>query len=326
MPALYTHNKFAKEVYNKLNKNNQNILKKELIYYKIFSQSFDNLYYYNILTLSKKSKKIRDLGYYAHKNNINLYFKNIILYIMGNNLNNNSLARAYLYGSINHYFLDSYIHPYVFYKTGVYNFKNKNSFKYNGLHAKLEFMLDAYFYNIDTNKYINNFPLHKNLIPKLKFPKLLKTMINEVFYKTFNFANIGNAFNKSYNQQHYIFKFIIQDRYGLKKKIYKLIDLVTTKKIKNIQNNSLHIKNIDLSILNLKKEKWFHPVNNIPSNLSLLEIYDKALHQSAKMLNKLDDVLNNKYDLEKFLQELGNNSYITGLPVEQKFIMKYFEI
>ena len=45
MPAIYTHNIFAKDVFNNLNNNIQKNFKDRINIYEIFSQSFDFLYY-----------------------------------------------------------------------------------------------------------------------------------------------------------------------------------------------------------------------------------------------------------------------------------------
>ena len=51
---------------------------------------------------------------------------------------------VFLYGFICHYVLDSNVHPFVFYKTGLFDKKDKNSYKYNNLHAFMETYFDNY--------------------------------------------------------------------------------------------------------------------------------------------------------------------------------------
>ena len=45
---------------------------------------------------------------------------------------------AYLYGMLSHYVLDSTVHPFIIYKTGNFNKKNKETYKYNHLHNEME--------------------------------------------------------------------------------------------------------------------------------------------------------------------------------------------
>ena len=77
MPSIYTHTIFANEVKKKLDKKTQKIIEDKMNFYKLFSQSFDNLYYYNFLSF-KKGKQIRNLASYCHNNKCQEYFLNII--------------------------------------------------------------------------------------------------------------------------------------------------------------------------------------------------------------------------------------------------------
>ena len=124
MPSIYTHNYFAKDVEKKLVKTN-NLKIKDNRYMLIFAQSFDNLFYYNVLSL-KKGAKIRNLGHYAHTHNILDYFVNLISYIKENKLYDDPNL-GYLYGSVCHYALDSTAHPYVHYFSGRFSKKKKKS-------------------------------------------------------------------------------------------------------------------------------------------------------------------------------------------------------
>ncbi len=322
MPAPYTHNKFGKDVYNKLNKNIQIKLKNNIDYYLVFNQSFDNLFFYKFYTILHGSN-IRKLGSYGHKNNVNLYFKNIIDYLKENY---SDVGFAYLCGSINHYILDSTVHPFVFYKTGVYNPKDKDSFKYNGMHGVLEFNLDAYIYKETNNRNISKIKTTKELHKKLKFPKELIDIIDYTFEKTFNFYNMGKIFNKAYLDSKFAYKYGFEDRYGIKKIIYKSFDFVTKNMIKNISSHSTYINKIDTSMFNLDNKNWCHPTNkNITYTSSIIDLYNSAMNHSKNIIENIYLYINNKYDYEKLLKEIGNNSYTTGLPLDKNKKMKVFE-
>ena len=47
MPTLYTHYKIGKKVLDKLDKPLKENIQKNINYYYIFNQGFDNLYYYH---------------------------------------------------------------------------------------------------------------------------------------------------------------------------------------------------------------------------------------------------------------------------------------
>ena len=138
MPTLYTHYKFGNDVLNKLNNNQKESIKKEIKYYNMFNQGFDNLYYYHI-----HWKYYKNFGVRAHKKKVDIFFKNIFKFIKENKLENDSSITNMIYGFINHYTLDTIMHPYINYQ--VKNLKIP--------HTKIEFMLDAI--------YINNNPKFK---------------------------------------------------------------------------------------------------------------------------------------------------------------------
>ncbi len=325
MPAIYTHYRFSQSVYEKLDKNVKKNITKDQTYYKIFSQSFDNLFYYNFFLFQTENKYQR-LGGVGHTTNVNLYFENIIDFIIENNLESNKILREYLYGSINHYVLDSTIHPYVFYKTGVFRKKEKETFKYNGLHTRLEFMLDAYFYKLDTNMEYKNYDIAKNLVPRLKFPTELIDSLDYTFLNTFDVENVGRKFEKSYKHCNWIFKYIIYDKFGIKSKLFKFYDFLNNNRGKAYKYNTTYVKNIDESILNLKNKTWCNPLDkSIKSNDSVIDLYEQATIKSVNLITKVNKVLNGKMDKEAFLKELGNNSYRTGLDLNKKGKMRYFE-
>ena len=141
MPSILTHYSFAKDVYNKLDAKTKNRTDEETM--EIFAQSFDYFFYYNVFDF-KNRKMIHDLGKTAHRSNTQLYFINIIKYIVKNNLQENKEVMGYLYGSLTHYTLDTICHPFIFFKTGVYYKNMKATAKYRGMHTKVEKNIDAY--------------------------------------------------------------------------------------------------------------------------------------------------------------------------------------
>ena len=62
MPALYTHYKFGKDVLNELDFKEE--ILNNIIYYDMYNQGFDNLYYHYKLSYYKK------FGIKAHSYNI----------------------------------------------------------------------------------------------------------------------------------------------------------------------------------------------------------------------------------------------------------------
>lgn len=282
MSALYTHYKLGNDVLKKLSKKQQNEIKKELDYYNMFNQGFDNLYYYLF-----KWKYYRTFGIKAHKKKIDLFFKEVITYIKENNLETDSTITNLVYGFINHYTLDTIIHPYI-------NYQVKNL---NIPHTKIEFMLDSQIKNIANTYHV--------LIPRLKFNKELLELINHVFFKVHNEKNIGKIFNKSHNLGHYIYRYFINDNTGIKTAIYKFIDFIFPFMDITLHENTFYTKEFDKRILNVNKDTWHHPTNTKEKyNYSYEELYNIALEISIKLNKKAYQVLNNKIELEDLLIDI----------------------
>ena len=323
MPAFVTHNYFAKDVYEKLDKNIKKELASALDFYAMFAQSFDNLFYYRLPLLI--GKDIRHLGHIGQKSNTQSYFINMIRNIMTNNLEKNPEALAYLYGSITHYVLDSTVHPFVFYKTGIYDKKDKTTWKYNNKHAKMEYMLDVYMYESRNQKPIYKWNFKKEMFPKLKPSKEILGVIDATFDKTFHKKGLGKIFFKSYKWSRFLNVVGKKDRFGIKKGICSAIDILLGKG-SNLKYYSLHIKKVDLSFLNLERKTWNHPSNlSLTFNYSFLDLYEIAKKQAIKTITAIDLVLNKKEDISILLEEIPNISYLTGFLITKNYPLKHFE-
>ena len=280
MSALYTHYQFGQDILNNLNKKIQKEIKANIEYYNMFNQGFDNLYYHFRWTY------YRNFGINAHKHNIDLFFKNIIIYIKNNNLENNSDITNIVYGFINHYTLDTLLHPYINYQVQELNIP----------HTKIEFMLDSQIdLNFQTNKY-------KVLIPKLNFEKELQKFINIVFEKTYNEKNIGKIFNKSHTNGYYLYRYFITDKYGIKTFLYKIIDILIPFKKFKLSKNTFYIKTFDERLLNKEKNIWNKPNNKLEQyKYSYDELYNICLKICIKLNNNINYILKNNKEIDEII-------------------------
>ena len=303
MPATYTHHSFTKDVYKVLDEEIKNKLQDNIDLFNLFGKSFDILFFV-------KPK----LGHFAHKHNINLYFLNIIKYIRDNNLTNNSSVLAYLYGSICHYVLDTTCHPFVFYKTGRYNIKDKNTYKYKGKHNYLEYMVDACVYYEKNRKMITHAKVSKEVFPSVEFTSELNKTIDYAFKNTFCAIDIDKAFLKGYYNYRFVMKHGMESHFGIKAFIYKLID--KTKLVKKCELASVcyYIKKLDKSVLNLEHKKWYYPVTKkISYHYSFYDLYDLSIEKARKLIKTIDNALDkDDKEINKVLKEIGNLNYCTG--------------
>lgn len=310
MPSIVTHHYFAKDVLKNIN-NKEKIANK--IFY-IFAQSFDNLFYYKFFT-PWKGKKIRELGSIAQRKNINFYFQNILDYITENDLEENQELISYLYGSICHYVLDSYCHPFIIYYTG----DPKMNIKYRGMHEQMEVNIDAYIYEKKTEKKLKSASIADTLLPKIDFSNNLKKALDFVFKKTFNIQNVGQIYNKSILTGNFILKHFVTDKSGLKKKLYTFKDFIMFKSKRKYQYLSFNVSKINYNYLNLQHHQWFYPANDqIIKNDSFEELYIKALNKATFIINNINNYFNHEITRNEILNIIGNFSYVTGLPENYK--------
>ncbi len=325
MPQLVTHNIFSDDVFNTLPNDLKNTFINEIDIYKMFAQSFDNFYYYTSLNI-KKMKEVHKLAKKGHKKNAQKYFCTIVEEIKNNNYQNNEQALAYLYGSINHYILDSTCHPFIFYKTGVYDKKRKDRHKYIGLHGDMESNIEAFYYINKYKKMYYNANITKEFIPKIKFSKDLENIMNIAYYKTYDFKDMAKYYFKSYNLSRHLYRIFINDKYGIKKSIYKIIDKVAFFRENNYEYYTTYIKQPNIKYLNIDHKEWVYPSDKtIKMNDSFIDLYNKALKKTQELIILADKVINDKADIKDFENKIGNLSYVRGLDCDRSKPMEEFE-
>jgi len=324
MPSIVTHYLFSEDVYEKSSKDIHEILKNQKQIYHIFAQSFDNLFYYNLL-LPKKGKEIRKLGNTAQRIHIDTYFKNIILAIKKTKMEKNPEILAYLYGSLAHYILDRNCHPFVIYHAGHFDPKKPN-YKYRGKHAQIEVNIDAVLFEEKTMIPLYQAKLGHILLPKIRFSSQLKEILTTVYQQTFHVSNMAQIYEKSVRQGHYILRFFVTDHFGIKKKCYQLFDFLFFRNPQKYQNLSFYIRRKNENYLNRYHHKWCNPVDKKRiSTLSFDDLYEKALIETNEIFEATNKVLHNKLSIKNYLKIIEKRSYVTGLDWQQKTELKYFK-
>lgn len=252
MADIITHVCFAREIKDKINCNNS-----------IISYSLGpDVFYFNF--------RYKKYGKVIHRKCVYDFFKNYIMYIKNNNLMNNDLIMGSLYGFISHYVLDRNIHNYI---------------SNNRLHRKYEMsiskiILEKSNYN---NKIYNLILINKS--------KIIKELLNSVFYDTFNYKNCGNIYLKSQKKVKRIYKFFRYDRYGLKKKLYKILDKIFNK---NISDSS------------------FYNIENIVDNNNVINIYNDSMDECILFINTINEIIYKDIDINILNDLINNRNYVRG--------------
>ena len=260
MPSSVTHNYFASDVYDKINIDIKKKLQFNLDDFKCFAQGPDPYFFYDF-HLTKKSKNVFKINDAMQHTNVNEHFLSLINYINEKEYYSNSQVMAYLYGQICHFILDSTIHPFVIFNTGIYDDKDVNSYKYNGLHEEMEYFIDIHLIAKRENIVPKKYKVYKNIFNINPFNDELKDVINTVTKDVYNFNNVSDIYYKSINDMkkfYYIFNY---DKYGIKKFIYKIMDLICKDRLVKKEELSFNVDpNSKLYYLNSEKDEWTHPL------------------------------------------------------------------
>ena len=107
MPTTYAHYKFGREVLSVLPKPLENSIQKNRELFDIGLHGPDILFYYRVIT----KNRVNQMGYAMHDRFADEFFKRAAKVIASSK--DKGAARAYLYGFICHFALDSECHNYV---------------------------------------------------------------------------------------------------------------------------------------------------------------------------------------------------------------------
>lgn len=327
MPSTITHGYFAKDVYNNLDNKIKNKLKYNIDELKAFAQGPDPYFFYDF-HLSKKSKKVFKISDGMQHTKINEHFLSLINYINDKNYYSNSQVVTYLFGQICHFVLDSTVHPYIIYYTGIYNGKDKKTYKYNGLHEEMEYYIDIYLISKREKKDPKKYKVHQSVFNVNKFTPELKDTISTTIKKVYGFDNASKIYFKSLvdmKKFYYIFNY---DRFALKKFIYKIMDLICKDKVVKKKELSFHVDpNSKLYYLNQEKNTWNHPCDiNEKYNYSFFELYELAIKKCIHIINEVDKMLDKKkIDNSKIKELFKDLDYGTGKDWNLNLAYKYFK-
>ena len=186
--------------------------------------------------------------------------------------------------------------------------------------------LDAIFYERFTNKKYNTCNLNKDIIKKPKFSKELINLISNVYKKTYNEENVGLFFQKSITHTKIINALAINDYFGLKRGLYKIIDFITNHRFGYIQAYSTHILKPNLEYLNEEHKEWNHPSNKeLKYTYSFDDLYNQSLKKVLKIIRKINEVIYDRKPIESLYKYIPNVDYSTGVLIEESRRMDYFE-
>ena len=325
MASSITHAYFVMDVYDRLSIRSKELLVEHKELLKTAAQNMDVLFFYNLTNL-KKGKKMRDFGSYFHRHKSYDFFSTLVNYIKYNHYQYHPEVIAFLYGMLSHYVLDSTIHPYVIYRTGEYDKKDKNTYRYNQLHGEMESYFDNYLIMIREHQRPYKFKCHDFCFNVDTLSSDLIEVMDFTYREVFGLDKFHTYYLKAISQMRFFFRVFRYDPIGWKRFSFSFIDLVCPKSLLRKTPLSYHMKMHKYTwFLNLEHKKWYNPTDKRTSSTkSLLELYTEALSKTVTMIEEINQFFyyDKKINLKKVL---GNQNYITGKDCSKQKELKYFE-
>lgn len=327
MASSVTHDYFSIDVYNKLNNKIKKKLRPSINDFKCFAQGPDPYFFFDF-HLSKRSKKIYEIDNAMQHFNVNDHFISLINYINEKNYYSNSQVMSYLYGQICHFVLDSTVHPFIVFNSGIYDEKNYKTYKYNGLHEEMEYFIDIYLISKREKISPRKYKVYKHILNISKFNDELRDLIDVVTKKVYGFDNVSDIYYKSIRDMKKFYFVFNYDRYGIKKFIYKIMDFFCKNKMVRKEELSFFVNpGSKLYYLNKDRNTWNHPCNKEEKyNFSFEDLYDISISKAISLIETIDKMLEKKIiDNKKLKLLIGNLDYGTGKDCNLNLEFKYFK-
>jgi hypothetical protein len=282
------------------------------------AQFSDPMYY---ATLHKHAKRYRQYADRMHDTDTQTLMIHMINYVKAHP---SKIAYSFLFGWISHYALDVKMHPYVYHHVGVYKKDDPKTHPWRGLHLKFERSIDAVLFEQEQKRAARKIRLTTDFFTTARVPNEIAELMKDTFYHQFGVEDGDVVYRNSVRYMYRILKYIAQDRFGIKKQIYKIVDAFHKKHDLFMADLSFFNHIEDYDFLNENKRTWHHPVTNEASTKTVKELYQEALIFADNLLSQVDDyIAGMKIDLKTIFTNLSLNS---GVECSQSFPFQHFHI
>ncbi len=317
MADIYMHQRMA----NTFIKNNQSFYDDEALKQAtiVASQGPDPLYY---RIFSKQRSVAMAIGNKFHDDDTADVLTSMVRYVKHHY---SKTLHAFLMGYILHYTLDVNIHPYVYHHVGVYDKNDPSTYPQRGLHLKFERRMDKCLIENDHHVQAHKYPLHK-AVPYKRVPREITTMLDVIAREVYDINGVASHYQKGYKGMRLTIKYFINDRRGIKKRLYAFLDRFSTYRDLFFEDLSFfYKKSLRYDYLNETARTWRHPVTSEASQKSVLMLYSDALKSTNIIMENVNKYLNEAN--EDMLESLfDNRSYNKGIDCDDERPMKDFNI
>jgi hypothetical protein len=171
-------------------------------------------------------------------------------------------------GALTHYVLDSTVHPYVFYRSG-FDTHGQLTGRYGYDHARLEVAMDLAFidhFQLPTDVYQ---PQHTLGLPALDVER-----ISQLYQRAYPQTLTHDTFTLAVEDMKASYRFLYHA--GWMRRL--LIELVSGRHglAKALIHPQTQSNDWSSRVLNLDHQPWRHPVSDIESRASCLELIEEA--------------------------------------------------
>lgn len=293
MPSLVTHYLFGKNVIKLSDRDIIKTVKADLNAFNIGLQGPD-IFFYDIIHTTIAGNK--QLGSKMHRYSTAKYFRRFIEYVNDNKLNNNNTLRAYFYGILCHYSLDTNAHPYIYEQTGTSLKK----------HFELESDIDEILYYETFNNYLSHVPRRNFLNICNEDINTIAPAISYAVSETY-YCDISSSYVKGTIKRACNCNALLNDKYGFKKYFINCVR-------KLIPQADL----LSALIFHHKLPPYYNRLyvnNNFISSSPFMNYYNTALNEVVALIKHANKVFDKEEAVSNFIKHIGNKSYITGNPL-----------
>ncbi len=293
MASYITHAQMALETYNKLEEA------------KILNTEIDS----KLMTTFSHGIDLSLYNYLTHNTKTQEFLLNFLRKVKIEKQMENPSIVSMLYGHICHYFLDTAIHPYVYYlEKGTHSVKGQ----FVSCHTLVESYLNAYYVKKRLNESILDLKITKYFTLA---PDECKRVLDALYLETYNLKHGARNYQKT-------LLVILMCEICLKNSPFnnqKLCEFVVSYR-RYLKQNNLTTE----EIANESHKSWQHPVTGKFSNKSALDLYLSSIEKATIAIEECNKYLYGNKNLEHLKNYFPNISYDTGIDLEEKQEMKYF--
>ena len=292
MAAYINHAQMASETYNEIKK--ERILKTEI-------ES-------KIMTTFSHGIDLSDYNEITHNIKTQEFLLNFFKRVKSEKQLENPRIMAMLYGHIYHYFLDTLIHPYVYYiERGTEPVKGQ----FISGHLLVESYLSAYFVKTRLEKSITDVKINRFFTLA---PSECRKMLDDLYLETYNLNHVSK------NYQRILIELLVCET------ILKNTPLKNQKLCEGVVQFRNYLEHNNLSVNEITNEShqiWVHPVTGELFNSSVTDLYLKSIEKAVEAIDESNKYLYGNHSLETLKNYFPNISYDTGINLEENQAMTF---